>query len=52
MLKLKLELGKRPRGGPKRSFMDVLKDEMKVVEVRRMQSREFDGGRIFALVTP
>ena len=38
---LSLELpGRRPRGRPKRRFMDVVKEDMKVVGVREGRTRQ------------
>ena len=38
---LRLELpGRRPRGRPKRRFMDVVKEDMKVVAVREEEAED------------
>ena len=46
--------GRRPRGRPKRRFMDVVKEDMKLAGEwkERMQRIGIDGGRWLAVATP
>ena len=43
---MRLELpGRRPRGRSERRFLDVVKEDMKLVGVREEDAEELDGGR-------
>ena len=43
---------RKQRGSPKRGFVDVVREDMQVVCMRKMQGRGKDGGQCSAVVTP